>query len=69
MENVNENNWLKKLVMNTRILLKRILRNRVPSVNKIILLVIETIEGPSEEGDEISGSIRTGEFIDKLRSL
>lgn len=38
-------------------------------MNKFILLVIETIEGPSEEGDEISGSIRTGEFIDKLRTL
>jgi hypothetical protein len=38
-------------------------------MNKIILLVIETIEGPSEEGDKISDSIRTGEFIDKLRSL
>ena len=38
-------------------------------MNKIILLVIEMIEGPSEECDEISGSIRTGEFIDKLRYL
>jgi len=37
-------------------------------VNKFILLVIETIEG-SSEGDEISGSVRTGEFIDKLRAL
>jgi hypothetical protein len=38
-------------------------------VNKFILLLNETIEGPSEEGDEISDSIRTGEFIDKHRSL
>jgi hypothetical protein len=69
MENVKEKHCLKELVVDTRILLKWILRNRVRSVNKFILLVIETNEGPSEEGDEISGSIRTGEFIDKLRSF
>lgn len=37
-------------------------------MNKFILLVTETIEGPSEEGDGILGFIWTGEFIDKLRS-
>jgi len=38
-------------------------------VNKFILFVIETMRSPSEEGDEISGSIRNGEFIEKLRFL
>jgi hypothetical protein len=38
-------------------------------VNKFIFFETETIESPCEEGDEISDSIRTGEFIDKIRYL